>query len=66
MSEINGETHGKIFLNKMDNIEFNQIYRRRVTRSNDTSGKVNLPVTFIGQEVLVAVPKKKLKRNKKK
>ncbi len=67
MKEINGEIKGKISFEKivLDNIEFNKIYQRHVTKSNDTSGKINVPADFIGQEVIVAIPKKKLKRRKK-
>ena len=63
MKEISGEIKGKISFEKivLNNIEFNKIYQRRVTRSNDTSGKINVPADFIGLEVIVAIPKKKLK-----
>ena len=67
MDEIIGEINGKISFEKifLDNIEFKQIYQRHVTKSNNTSGKVNVPIEFLGQEVIVAVPKKKLKRKKR-
>lgn len=67
MNDIIEEINGKISFEKiiLNNIEFKQIYQRHVTRSNKTSGKVNIPADFIGQDVIVAVPKKKLKRQKR-
>ena len=63
MTEIAGEINNKISFGK---IEFSGIYRRHVTRSNRTSGKVNVPAKLINTEVYVAVPKKKSKEEKKK
>ena len=66
MKDLNGDIKGKISFETitLDNIEFSKIYHRYVTRSNKTSGKVNIPANFIGEEVIIAIPKKKTKRRK--
>lgn len=51
---INGKYTGKIIIN---NMEFSKILSRHVSRSNNSSGKVNVPVGFIGKEVMVCLPK---------
>ncbi len=58
---INGKFSCKIFIN---NMEFSIILSRYVSRSNDTSGKVNVPEDLIGKEVMVCLPKQVQKRKK--
>lgn len=59
--DINGKYVGRIIIN---NLEFSKILSRYVSRSNDTSGKVNVPVDFIGKEVMICLPKQIQKRKK--
>jgi len=59
--DINGKYVGKIIIN---NVEFSKILSRYVSRSNDTSGKVNVPEDLIGKEVMVCLPKQIKKRKK--
>ena len=59
--DIDGKYTGKIIINK---IEFSKILSRHVSRSNNTSGKINVPMDFIGKEVMVCLPKETHKRKK--
>ena len=43
----------------LEKIDFDQVYKRKVGRNNDTSGKITLPKELIGQEVYVVVKNKK-------
>lgn len=36
-------------------IEFNQVYERKVHKCNDRAGKVTLPIELIGKKVYVVV-----------
>lgn len=58
---INGKFSCKIIIK---NMEFSKILSRYVSRSNLTSGKVNVPEDLIGKEVMVCLPKKVQKRKK--
>lgn len=58
---INGKFSCKIIIN---NMEFSKILSRYVSRSNDTSGKVNVPENLIGKEVMVCLPKQVQKHKK--
>ena len=56
MKEIIGEiSFEKIILG---NIEFKRNYQRQVTKSNKISGKINVSIKFLGQDVIVVVLKK--------
>jgi putative transposon-encoded protein len=51
------KTKGLLILEK---IEFDQVYKRRVGKNNDSSGKITLPYNLIGKHVYVVVePDKK-------
>lgn len=39
-------------------------YQKHVTKNNDTSSIVGMPAIFIGQKIIVEIPKKKFKRNR--
>lgn len=49
------KTSGTLILKKID---FSQVYRGIVRKSNERSGKVTLPYELVGQEVYIIVPKK--------
>ena len=53
---LEGKFEGQI---EFESIEVREIYPRKVTQNNQTSGKVSLPSDLIGKEILVIVPKKK-------
>jgi len=40
----------------IEQIEFEDAFKKRVIKNNDTSGKINLPKDLIGKEVYVVVP----------
>lgn len=51
---LEGKFEGQI---EFERIEVREIYPRKVTQNNQTSGKVSLPSDLIGKEILVIVPK---------
>ncbi len=63
MIKIEGPFPGKI---NIESIEFTDLYKRSVMKNNDTSGKVNIPVDLVGQDVFILIPKKPIKSEKKK
>jgi putative transposon-encoded protein len=48
----------------LEQIEFENIYKRTVHRSNKTSGKITLPQDLIGEEVYAVMPKKEKKKKR--
>ena len=50
----------------LEQIEFDQIYKRTVHRSNKTSGKITLPSELIGEEIYAVMPKKEAKKKRSK
>lgn len=47
------KTKGRLILKE---IEFDQVHKRTVHKSNNRSGKVTLPADLIGKEVYIVVP----------
>jgi len=50
------KTEGRLILKE---IKLEDIYPRKVTKNNKTSGKVTLPLDLVGKEVYVIVPEGK-------
>jgi len=46
------KTKGTLILKQID---FNDILKRKVGKNNDTSGKISLPLRYIGKEVYVVL-----------
>ncbi len=37
-------------------VKFDNVYKRKVCKNNDSSGKITLPMELIGKQVYVVVP----------
>jgi len=46
------KTTGRLILKE---IKFDQVYQRKVSKNNDSSGKITLPKELIGKHVYVVV-----------
>jgi putative transposon-encoded protein len=60
---IDKKVNGKIV---MEEIKFNRVLERKVSKNNGTSGKLSVPRNLIGKKVLIIIPKMKRKRGRKK
>lgn len=47
------KTEGRLILKE---IILDDIYARKVTKNNKTSGKVTLPISLVGKKVYVIIP----------
>ena len=59
MVEIEGDFEGEI---KVDPIKFHKILKKTVIKNNDSSGKVQVPHDYINKEVVILLPKIKVKK----
>jgi len=50
---------------KINSVKFSKLVTKIVIKNNETSGKITLPVEFVDQEVVVALPQsKKIKKKR--
>ena len=46
----------------LEEVKFDRMLKRKVHRSNKTSGKVTLPPDLVGKEVIIIIPSKRLNK----
>lgn len=62
MIKFDGNFDGEL---KINSVKFSKLVTKIVIKNNETSGKITLPVEFVDQEVVVALPQsKKIKKKR--
>ncbi|MDE1848701.1 MAG: DUF2080 family transposase-associated protein [Nanoarchaeota archaeon] len=53
--KLEGKFKGQL---KLISIEVKEVLSRKVSLNNESSGKVTVPRDFVGEEILIVIPKK--------
>ena len=62
MKKYQGRLGGEV---NLEPIRFSEVFTKTVRKNNETSGKIQLPIELIDEEVVVLLPIKKSRKQKR-